>query len=132
MSLDAALRSMIRDELALQLKSVHELIDALAPLRGLAAGLAPYTGVLAGRRRPGRPPSHGPSRGCAVIGCSRASRSKGYCAAHYQKLRNLIRTHRRPSDWKDDASPATVQDVVLPRGRAAAKALRAAKRKGAK
>ncbi|WP_307733111.1 cell wall protein [Stigmatella ashevillensis] len=57
---------------------------------------------------------------CAVIGCKRPSRSKGYCSAHYQKLRLLIRTNRRPADWNDDAPPQSAKDVKLPRGRAAA------------
>lgn len=65
------------------------------------------------------------SRACAVIGCRRPSRSKGYCSAHYQKLRLLMRTDRRPSAWVDDAKPQSVQDVKLPRGRAASKALAA-------
>ncbi|QSQ12075.1 vegetative protein [Myxococcus landrumensis] len=65
------------------------------------------------------------SRACAVIGCKRPSRSKGYCSAHYQKLRLLMRTDRRPSAWVDDAKPQSVQDVKLPRGRAASKALAA-------
>ena len=54
-------------------------------------------------------------------GCKRPSRSKGYCSAHYQKLRLLIKTNRRPADWEDDAPPQSAQDVKLPRGRAAAK-----------
>lgn len=66
------------------------------------------------------------SRACAVIGCRRPSRSKGYCSAHYQKLRLLMRTGRRPSAWVDDARAQSVQDVKLPRGRAASKALQAA------
>lgn len=56
---------------------------------------------------------------CAVIGCKRPSRSKGYCSAHYQKLRLLIRTGRRPKDWVDDARPQSARDMKLPRGRAA-------------
>jgi|GEM_PF-1473999 len=64
------------------------------------------------------------ARACAVIGCDRPSRSKGYCSAHYQKLRLLMRTNRRPAEWKDDAPPQSVEDVTLPRGRAASKALR--------
>nr|WP_177233714.1 cell wall protein [Stigmatella erecta] len=60
------------------------------------------------------------SGACAVIGCKRPSRSKGYCSAHYQKLRLLIRTDRRPSDWGDNAPPQSAKDVKLPRGRAAA------------
>jgi len=57
---------------------------------------------------------------CAVIGCKRPSRSKGYCSAHYQKLRLLIRTGRRPKDWVDDAPAQSARDLKLPRGRAAA------------
>jgi hypothetical protein len=56
-----------------------------------------------------------------VIGCKRPSRSKGYCSAHYQKLRLLIRTNRRPADWVDDARSQSARDVKLPRGRAAAR-----------
>ncbi|MBJ6766097.1 vegetative protein [Myxococcaceae bacterium JPH2] len=66
---------------------------------------------------------HG-SRACAVIGCKRPSRSKGYCSAHYQKLRLLIRTGRRPSDWMDDAKAQSVREVTLPRGRAGSQALK--------
>jgi hypothetical protein len=61
-------------------------------------------------------------RACAVKNCSRPARSKGYCSAHYQKLRLLIKTDRRPADWVDDAKPRSVNDVKLPRGRAAAQA----------
>ncbi len=66
------------------------------------------------------------TRACAVIGCARQSRSKGYCSAHYQKLRLLMRTNRRPTDWVDDARPQSVREVKLPRGRAASKALKEA------
>ncbi len=100
------------------------------------------------RRGPGRPPkalgavkvsapkaakavkvrSSGGQRGCAVIGCPRPARAKGYCAAHYQKYRNLEKTGRLPSDWTPDAAPQSANDVVLPRGRAGAKALAEAKK----
>ena len=56
-------------------------------------------------------------------------RSKGYCAAHYQKFRMLSRTHRLPADWTEHASPGSVRDVVLPRGRAGAKALAEARKR---
>jgi hypothetical protein len=56
-----------------------------------------------------------------VIGCKRPSRSKGYCSAHYQKLRLLVKTGRRPASWVDDAPPHSVPEVVLPRGRMATK-----------
>lgn len=72
------------------------------------------------------------SRSCAIIGCKRPSRSKGYCSAHYQKLRLLMRTDRRPTAWVDDARPQSVQDVKLPRGRAASKALQEAQPVAAK
>ncbi|MDP3236200.1 MAG: cell wall protein [Myxococcales bacterium] len=66
---------------------------------------------------------------CAVIGCKRPARAKGYCAAHYQKYRMLSKTGRLPSDWVEDASPQSVKNLVLPRGRAGAKALAEAKKK---
>ncbi|WP_370644082.1 vegetative protein [Myxococcus sp. RHSTA-1-4] len=64
------------------------------------------------------------ARACAIMGCKRPSRSKGYCSAHYQKLRLLMRTNRRPAEWVDDAKPQSVREVKLPRGRAASKALK--------
>ncbi|MDP1920955.1 MAG: cell wall protein [Myxococcales bacterium] len=66
---------------------------------------------------------------CAVIGCKRPARAKGYCAAHYQKYRMLSKTGRLPSDWVEEASPQSVKNLVLPRGRAGAKALAEAKKK---
>lgn len=65
----------------------------------------------------------GGARGCAIIGCRNPNRTKGYCAAHYQKLRMLTKTNRRPAAWKDNAAPGTVADLKLPRGRAASKLL---------
>jgi len=85
--------------------------------------------VPAPRGRPpaprGRPPAPAAEVGhsCAIIGCKRPARSKGYCSAHYQKLRLLVKTNRRPDKWVDGAAPQSVPEVVLPRGRAAAKAL---------
>ena len=67
-------------------------------------------------------------RPCALIGCERDARSKGYCAAHYQKLRMLARTGRLPLGWSEYAPPHSVKDIVLPRGRAGAKALAAARK----
>jgi hypothetical protein len=42
----------------------------------------------------------------------------------------LTKTNRRPSAWVDYAPPNSVEDVKLPRGRAAAKALAAAAQGG--
>jgi hypothetical protein len=86
-----------------------------------AAAPAASTG---GKRR-GRKPAADTAgaRDCAIIGCGKPSRTKGYCAAHYQKLRMLEKTNRRPGNWKDYAEPNSVEDIKLPRGRAAAKAL---------
>lgn len=67
-------------------------------------------------------------RPCALIGCKRDARSKGYCAAHYQKLRMLARTGRLPLGWTEYAPAHSVKDIVLPRGRAGAKALAAARK----
>ncbi|NOJ93380.1 vegetative protein [Corallococcus coralloides] len=80
-------------------------------------------------KSPGRPPKAAAAEGneaCAVIGCKRQSRSKGYCSAHYQKLRLLIRTGRRPDAWVDGAKSQSVPDVTLPRGRAGSQALKEA------
>jgi hypothetical protein len=68
-------------------------------------------------------------RSCALIGCGSRARSKGYCAAHYQKFRMLDRTGRLPADWMEYAPEASVNDIILPRGRAAVKALRDSKSK---
>jgi hypothetical protein len=81
-----------------------------------------------GRGAKGRRTRGNNDRGCAIIGCKRPARSKGYCAAHYQKYRMLTRTKRLPSDWVEHAGPGTVRDMVLPRGRAGAKALAEAHR----
>ncbi|MCI0569532.1 MAG: cell wall protein [Myxococcaceae bacterium] len=79
------------------------------------------------RRKRGRPASATAGQVCAIKGCGKASRTKGYCSAHYQKLRMLDRSGRRPTAWVDYAGPASVEDVKLPRGRAASKALREAR-----
>ncbi|MBN8470920.1 vegetative protein [Corallococcus exiguus] len=96
-----------------------------APVKAPAAKAAPVKAPAA--KSPGRPPKAAAAEGneaCAVIGCKRQSRSKGYCSAHYQKLRLLIRTGRRPDAWVDGAKPQSVPDVTLPRGRAGSQALK--------
>ena len=77
-----------------------------------------------------KPAAEGGARECAINGCGKPSRTKGYCAAHYQKLRMLEKTGRRPTAWNDYAEPNSVDDIKLPRGRAAAKALAEAKNAG--
>lgn len=148
--LQQAVRRMEEGLEALEL--LREVTHRLAPLTsrlGAMAGVRTPTELPAstrggrkqvvaapkGRAAVGRPVAAKPvvsqaraeegTRACAVIGCERPSRSKGYCSAHYQKLRLLMRTNRRPSAWKDDALPQSVADVTLPRGRAASKALHA-------
>ena len=142
MSVDKAFREMISAEVEQQLKSFQDTIARdLGALRAFAERLGPIAGLLGvgelaiRRRGPGRPPGSGrkmkgrrgrrtrlPAGGaCAIIGCKRPSRTKGYCSAHYQKLRMLSRSNRRPGDWKDYAPPQSVTDLVLPRGRAAHK-----------
>jgi hypothetical protein len=123
---------------AAQLAVLQQLAERLGPVLGLqpvapaprrrgrparaAVAAAPASSASAGRRRRGPPAVN--DRPCAIIGCKRPSRTKGYCAAHYQKLRMLARTNRLPAGWKDFADPNSVEDVVLPRGRAASKALK--------
>ena len=155
MSVDRAFRNMIRNEIAELIRPLQSAVarlqegsSELRALKDLANRLAPLTTLLGGRpalrRGPGRPrgSGRGETRGgrgrrgrvsgqndrvCALIGCRKKARSKGYCAAHYQKLRMLTRTHRRPSDWAEYAAPNSVKDIVLPRGRAAAKSKKASK-----
>ena len=150
MSVDKVLREMVADEVARALGPVHA---ALAELQGNGAIIARLAAALGQpvKRGPGRPPKNafalpalpartagagrrgrrpsGETRECAVIDCGRPARSKGYCAAHYQKFRMLDRTGRLPFDWVADASPNSVKNVALPRGRAGAKALAEARKK---
>ncbi|WP_257461957.1 cell wall protein [Archangium lipolyticum] len=88
-----------------------------------SAAPAPVAASSGGKKRGRKPAAEGGARDCAIIGCGKPSRTKGYCAAHYQKLRMLEKTNRRPSAWVDYAEPNSVEDLKLPRGRAAAKAL---------
>lgn len=144
MSVDKVLRDMVADEVARALRPVH---TALAALQGNGAVIARIAAALGQpiKRGPGRPKKNPPatlvgigrsktrrkergSRDCAVIDCGRPARSKGYCAAHYQKFRMLARTGRLPPDWVADAAPDSVKNIPLPRGRAGAKALAAGKR----
>jgi hypothetical protein len=96
------------------------------PARNMAAVAAPVGGKKRGRK----PAAEGGARECAIRGCGKPSRTKGYCAAHYQKLRMLEKTNRRPANWVDYAESNSVDDIKLPRGRAAAKALAEAKNAG--
>jgi hypothetical protein len=118
--------------------TIQKLVDqrvqtALGPhfaaLQQLAAFLRTNGMPVAARR--GRPPKNGVGMGgsaCAIIGCPRPSRSKGYCAAHYQKMRNLTKSNRLPSAWTDSPKPQSVDDIKLPRGRAAQKAKKGSSR----
>ncbi len=125
MSIERALRDVIREEIEAQIRPLRDLVDRLAPLGSLLGG-----GGRVGRRAAGPGRRRGSNdRPCALQGCRRPARSKGYCAAHYQKYRNLSRSGRLPPDWVEYAEPDSVKDIVLPRGRAAAKAKAAAKGK---
>lgn len=139
MSFEKMFRDAIRDEVA---RAVGPIAAALSQLQHQSQIVSKLAGALgAPTRRVGRPPkalklggrardvSDG-ARACALEDCGRPARSKGYCAAHYQKFRMLEKTGRLPSDWKEYAAEASVKNVTLPRGRAGAKALAEAKKKG--
>jgi hypothetical protein len=141
MSLDKYLRDVVREELE---RAVAPLKAAIAEAQSHGAVIARLAAALGQplKRGPGRPAkvaagggkrgrkaAAGGKRACALIGCGRPTRSKGYCAAHYQKYRNLAKTNRLPADWVEDAAPNSVKDVTLPRGRAGAKALAEARKK---
>jgi hypothetical protein len=132
MSVEKQLRDLIRSEVAGQLRDLRDLEQRLAPLLGMLGGA---------KRGPGRPPKSAappPARrgrprktttaACAIIDCGKPALSKGYCSSHYQKFRKLQKADRLPSGWVADAAPNSVENVVLPRGRAAAKAKRADKK----
>ncbi len=147
MNVDKMLREMIREELASVLAPIRSAIEQLEEQGSFTSQLQTLLGVQK-KRGPGRPRkiklgglgafgkgrrsrgSRGSNdRGCAVAGCKRPARSKGYCAAHYQKFRMLSRTKRLPSDWVPHAAPGSVKNLVLPRGRAGARALAEARGK---
>ncbi len=158
MSFDKILRDMIREEISSVIGPIADAVTQLREQGSVASQLSSLLGGGGGlstvKRGPGRPRKNAGlmpllasptqatrrgakaqrtrgnnDRGCAIIGCKRPARSKGYCAAHYQKYRMLTRTKRLPSDWAEHASPGSVRDMVLPRGRAGAKALAEARRK---
>ena len=70
--------------------------------------------------------SAGSQKGCGVKGCDRPSRTLGYCSAHYQKFRMLSKRGQLPTDWVENPTPGSVENVLLPRGRAASKTAKAA------
>ena len=133
MGIDTDIRQLVRTEVERALVPIRAALDGLhaqteviqrlsavfggrGVTRRAAAPAARRASGSAGKKR--GPRSEG--RACAILGCNNAARSKGYCSAHYQKRRNLQKTKRLPSDWKEDAAPGTVKDLVLPRGRRAA------------
>jgi hypothetical protein len=155
MSLDKILRDVIREEVALAMGPLASIVSELQSQGAIVARLASALGTPLPRKA-GRPAKalvlpgpvkvrkaagkrvkaaaaaeseEGP-RSCALEDCGRPARSKGYCAAHYQKFRMLQKTGRLPSDWVEFAPEGSVKNVTLPRGRAGAKALADAKRKG--
>ena len=139
MSVDRMLREMVANEVAQALRPVHAALAELQGNGAIIARLASALGQPIISRGPGRPrksavaPSvrvgakrgrkAGEKRDCAIIDCGRPALSKGYCGAHYQKFRNLVRTGRLPRDWVADAAPNSVKNIALPRGRAGATAL---------
>lgn len=62
---------------------------------------------------------------CAIIGCGEQKRSKGFCSKHYQKFKMLEKRNELPNGWVENAEPNSIENVTLPRGRAASKGARA-------
>jgi hypothetical protein len=134
MAIEDAVRAIVDVEMEKRLRPLREAMQQVA---NAAVAFASAAGGQSVRR--GRPPSISRSaapktagrrgrrstqgkRACAIIGCGRDARSKGYCSAHYQKRRNLQKKrHPAAAAWKDNAPPNSVADVKLPRGRAATK-----------
>jgi hypothetical protein len=157
MSLDKLLQDTVREQVALAIGPLASIVAELQAQGAIVARLASALGTPV-PRRVGRPAKidlalpmpaaklvdrkgkrakavvaaseEGGPQNCALEDCGRPARSKGYCAAHYQKFRMLQKTGRLPSDWVEFAAEGSVQNITLPRGRAGAKALADAKRKG--
>jgi len=146
-NIEKQIRQIVQEEVERLVRPLHAAIEELRDHGGVLAQLGT---LLGGKRRgPGRPanlfkvraavvgrkgkrsraPNGENDRPCALIGCKRPARSKGYCAAHYQKYRNLSKTGRLPAEWVPFAPPSSVKDLVLPRGRAGAQALAASRKK---
>jgi len=139
MSFDKLLKDAVRDEVTRAIAPLAAAVEQLKS-QGLIVGrLAAALGTGPARRgRPVKVPvgrgkkgkaSAGGQRVCALENCGRPARSKGYCAAHYQKYRMLEKTGRLPADWAEFAPEGSVKNVTLPRGRAGAKALAEARKK---
>ncbi len=91
-----------------------------------------------GTGKVGRPPVNiGP---CTVAGCSRSSKTRGLCSAHYQQHRRLVREKKpgliagraAPPASKAEASPATKKAKRPASRRRVAKRGRPARKKTAK
>ncbi|MCL2178888.1 MAG: cell wall protein [Proteobacteria bacterium] len=137
MSIEKALRQLISAEIDKRLEPLERATRALEAQSSVVNKLASLfggPGMNLKRGQVGRPrkqkaqargveKASDSGRNCAITTCHRAARSKGYCAAHYQKFRMLARTGRLPSTWVEHASPSSIEDVMLPRGRAGARAL---------
>lgn len=54
---------------------------------------------------------------CAVIGCQRPAKSKGYCISHYYKRRNHLDDGRLPAAWKEFPAPQSLEDFSFRMGR---------------
>jgi hypothetical protein len=118
-SFEDAIRKIVADEIQ---RTVGYRLDLLDRLSGVFAnGALTATHLQKPNSSPApvgtrtRAPNGASGRPCALIGCKKPARSKGYCANHYQKYRSLMSTGRLPSDWKEYAPANTVPDVVLPR-----------------
>ena len=133
MAIEDEVRAIVDAEMERRLAPLREAMQQVA---NAASAFAGAVGGQDGGRRPPTVSRRGATmptagrgrrsiqgrRACAVIGCNRDARSKGYCSAHYQKRRNLLKKkHPAATAWKDNAPPNSVEDVKLPRGRAASR-----------
>lgn len=130
MAIEDEVRRLVDEQMERLLKpyraAMENLASAASDFASMATGAWKAARKGKGLRRAvaGRRAEAG-TRPCAIIGCPRPSRSKGYCSAHYQKRRNMQKAGRLPKEWVDNAGAATVADVKVPRGRAASKARKA-------
>src|SRR4051794_9927061 len=103
MDLTASIRAIVHDEIQ---RTLAPHLAALQQLQRLM-GLKPSARVrLVGTAGGGGGGRRGETRACAVIDCPNDAKSKGYCAAHYQKYRMLQKRGQAESfGWTDSPPP---------------------------
>lgn len=118
----SGITSEIRLEVAKQVwLALRALADSLEPI---VAASKPHAQVAAvaklepTRVHQNKAPATIPHRDrphCAIDGCGKDEKCKGYCGSHYQKRLLLIRKNELPIEWTEYAKPGTVPNIGAPK-----------------